>query len=166
MSLPPISLVVAVAKNGVIGKGGRLPWRLPEDLRRFRKLTLDHTVIMGRTTWESLPVKPLPQRKNVVLSSLRGYQAKGAIVVPSLDEALAQCHPAGENFVTGGEIVFLQVLPFAGKIYRTRVHAEVEGDVSFPLLDESCWTIVESTPYPKDDQHLYDLTFETLIRKY
>ena len=162
---PPLALIVAVALNGVIGKSGRLPWRLPEDLRRFRALTINHTVIMGRSTWESLLSKPLPQRKNVVLSAQPGYQDRGALVASSLDAALAHCHPTEENFIAGGEIVFLQFLPLATKIYRTRVQARVDGDIHFPLLDESLWTVTESTPHPKDKDHPYDLTFEVLVRK-
>jgi dihydrofolate reductase len=138
-----ISIVVAHSSNGVIGRDGALPWRLPTDLRRFRELTSGHAVVMGRTTFESIPprFRPLPERRNIVLSSNPDYVAEGGEVFRDLESALAAC-PDG-CFVIGGGATYRQALPLASRVYATEVEADVEGDAFFPELPASDWRCTE-----------------------
>jgi len=135
---PKIYLVAAVAANGVIGRDGRLPWHLPEDLKHFKRLTLGHPVIMGRRTWESLG-RPLPSRDNIVVTRQAGYDAPGAAVASSLEAALALC--AGESmvFVIGGQQLFAESLPIAAGLVLTEIDRDYEGDTWFPQYDRSRW---------------------------
>jgi dihydrofolate reductase len=135
-----ISLVVAMADNGVIGKDGRLPWRIREDMRRFKALTVGKPCIMGRRTWDSLPKKPLPQRPNVVVTRDRDFRADGAVVVHSLDEALLRAGDAAEVCVIGGAEIYKAALPRAGRIHLTQVHADVEGDTHLAPFDCENWS--------------------------
>jgi len=135
-----ISLVVAMADNGVIGKDGRLPWRIREDMRRFKALTVGKPCIMGRRTWDSLPKKPLPQRPNVVVTRDRDFRADGAVVVHSLDEALLRAGDAAEICVIGGAEIYKAALPRAGRIHLTQVHADVEGDTHLAPFDCENWS--------------------------
>jgi dihydrofolate reductase len=136
---PHLYLLAAIAKNGVIGARGALPWHLPEDLKHFKRITLGHPVIMGRKTWESLPKKPLPGRENIVVSRQRGYEAPGASVAASLSGAIALC--AGEQtvFVIGGAGIFAESLPLASGLVLTEIERDYEGDVRFPDWDRSQW---------------------------
>jgi dihydrofolate reductase len=138
-----IAIVVAHSANRVIGREGELPWRLPADLRRFRELTSGHTVLMGRRTYESLPdsFRPLPGRRNLVLSSDRDYRAEGAEVFGSLAEALAACE--GDCYVIGGEVTYRDALPLCERLYATEIDAELDGDAFFPELDAGEWRLVE-----------------------
>jgi dihydrofolate reductase len=138
-----IAIVVAHSANRVIGRDGELPWRLPSDLRRFRELTSGHTVVMGRRTYESLPdaFRPLPQRRNLVLSGDPAYRAEGAEVFASLQDALAACE--GDCFVIGGELTYRDALPLCERLYATEIDAEIEGDAFFPELDAAEWSLVE-----------------------
>jgi dihydrofolate reductase len=136
-----VTLIVAAAENGVIGKAGALPWHLSEDLKRFKRLTLGKPCIMGRKTWDSLPRKPLPGRTNIVLTRDPGFVADGAVRAASFTEALAHAraeHP-GEIMVIGGEAVFAAALPEAGRIELTEVHAAVDGDAAMPVFDRREW---------------------------
>jgi len=135
---PRIYLVAAVAANGVIGAGGKLPWYLPEDLKHFKRLTLGHPVIMGRRTWESLG-RALQGRENIVVSRTPGFEAPGAAVAASLSAAIALC--AGEKvaFVIGGTELFAAALPLASGIVLTEIHRDYEGDARFPEFDRSRW---------------------------
>jgi dihydrofolate reductase len=138
-----IAIVVAHSRNRVIGRDGGLPWRLPSDLRRFRELTSGHTVVMGRRTFESLPdaFRPLPDRRNLVLSSDSGYRPDGAEVFAGLEQALAACE--GECFVIGGEITYRDALPHCERLYATEIDVELDGDAFFPEVPESEWRRVE-----------------------
>lgn len=138
-----VSIVVALSSNRVIGRDGALPWNLPADLRRFRELTTGHAVVMGRSTYESLPARfrPLPQRRNVVLSSSPSYEARGADVFADLQSALEAC--GHDCFVIGGGQTYAQALPFAERVYATHVDGEVAGDASFPELSPAEWRCVE-----------------------
>src|SRR5690606_4360756 len=129
------TLVVAVAKSGVIGRAGGLPWRLPEDLRHFKATTMGHHVIVGRKTWDSIG-RALPGRTWIVVTRDPAYTAEGATVVHSLDEALDRARTAGEDeaMIAGGGELYRLALPRADRIWLTRVDAEVEGDVTFPPL--------------------------------
>lgn len=135
---PRIYLVAAVAANGIIGAGGRLPWRLPEDLKHFKHLTMGHPVIMGRRTWESLG-GPLPGRENIVVSTRRGYEAPGAAVASSLDAALALCAGEPVAFVIGGTRLFEAALPLASGLVMTEIKRDYAGDARFPEYDRSQW---------------------------
>jgi dihydrofolate reductase len=134
-----ISLVVARAANGVIGRDGDLPWRLPADMRHFRELTTGHTVLMGRKTFESLPTsyRPLPRRRNLVLSSRADLELSGAEVFHDLPSALAAC--GHECFVIGGDAVYGETLNLADRVYATEIEQQIDGDVFFPTLPASEW---------------------------
>jgi dihydrofolate reductase len=134
-----ISFVLAMADNGVIGRNGRLPWRIPDDMRRFRVLTLGKPCIMGRKTWESLPKKPLPGRSNIVVTRDRNFHAEGAAVVDSLDEAFARAGDVPEICVIGGAEIYRAALPQATLIHLTQVHADIDGDTRMPPFDRSVW---------------------------
>lgn len=136
-----IALVVAKAANGVIGDRGRIPWRLPEDMRRFKRVTMGKPCIMGRKTWESLPKKPLPGRVNIVVTRDPHFVADGALVVHSFDEAIARAESksAGEIAVIGGEEIYRAALSGADSIYLTEVIAEFPGDARFPAIDPAEW---------------------------
>lgn len=133
-----LALVAAVASNGVIGRAGRLPWRLPEDLRRFRELTIGHTVIMGRRTWESLP-RALPGRQNIVVSRSPGFRATGACVAMSLDDALARIASPPPAFCIGGSELYRAALPLAQIAFVTQIDRAFDGDATFPALDPAQW---------------------------
>jgi dihydrofolate reductase len=161
---PLISLIVAMAQNGVIGRDNSLPWRLPEDLKRFRAFTLGKPILMGRKTFESLG-RPLPNRTNLVLTRDRSWSAPGVIVVHSIEEALMQAASSDELVVIGGAEIYRLVLPVARRIYLTHVHADVPGDITFPEFDATQWADVEWTSQPADESHAYPLTFVTLERR-
>ena len=135
---PRIYLIAAVARNGVIGVNGQLPWRLPEDLQHFKRLTLGHPVIMGRRTWESLG-KPLPDRENIVVTRTAGYEAPGAAVASSLQAALALCRDSPVAFVIGGERLFAESLEIATGLILTEIQRDYEGDTRFPEFDPRQW---------------------------
>ena len=157
-----ISIIVAASENGVIGRDGALPWHLPADLKRFKKLTLGHAVIMGRKTYQSILEslgRPLPKRRSVVLSRDPDYQAPGAELASGLEQALALLAGDDETFVIGGASVFAEALPKADRLYLTRVHAEVEGDVFFPEVDLSSWNLISEERHEADDRHAYPFSF-------
>jgi dihydrofolate reductase len=148
-----VSLVVARSRNGTIGRKGGLPWRLPSDLKRFRDLTSGATVIMGRRTFESLPAafRPLPNRRNLVLSSRADYVAEGAEVYSDLSSALEAC--GGECFVIGGDLTYRQALAGARRVYATEIEAEIDGDAFFPALSQSEWRCVEQGEPLRENGH-------------
>lgn len=158
-----ISLIVAAATNNVIGRDGKLPWHISEDLKRFKKLTIGRPVIMGRLTFESIG-KPLPERRNIVISSREGLTIDGCEVVTSPDEALALAGDVDEVVVIGGGAVYEQMLPRANRIYMTRVHASVDGDTCFPQLDDAEWRIVAQEDFPADESRKIGFSFITLDR--
>jgi dihydrofolate reductase len=144
---PRVSLIAAVAANGVIGRDGGLPWRLPEDLKRFRALTLGHHIVMGRKTYESIG-RLLPGRTTVIVTRQRDYAVPGAIVARSIEDALAQCAGDDEVFVIGGAQIYQAALPIADRLYLTEVMAEVEGDTRFPAFDRQRWRERSREPLP------------------
>lgn len=135
---PRICLIAALAANRVIGRNNALPWRLPADLKRFKALTMGHPVVMGRKTYESLG-KPLPGRRNLVISRNRDYSAPGCEVVHSLDEAIAACRGAQEIFIIGGAELYRESLPRAHRLEFTEIRADFEGDASFPEFSPDQW---------------------------
>jgi dihydrofolate reductase len=134
-----VSLVAAVARNGVIGRDGTIPWRIPEDMERFRALTMGHPVLMGRRTWESLPdrFRPLPGRRNVVVTRNPEWSGEGAVRAGSLEEALELAEDAPRVFVIGGAELYASALPLADELVLTEVDANVEGDTFFPAFERS-----------------------------
>jgi dihydrofolate reductase len=158
-----VAIIAAIADNGVIGRDNALPWRLSDDLRRFKALTLGHPVIMGRLTYESMG-RPLPERRNLVLSATPGYLAAGATVLPGLSDALAATADADVAFILGGRRLFSAALPIADRLYLTRVHAQVEGDVFFPELAADAWRIEQASHHPADARNEYPYSFEDYVR--
>ncbi len=159
-----VSLIVAVSDNGVIGRDGKLPWHLPDDLKRFRSLTIGARVLMGRKTADSIGA-PLARRRNIV-ASRRGITRRGAwVTVPSLVDAI-QAYNGEDVFIIGGAEVYEAALPFCTRAYVTRVHATVEGSdlMRFPC-DLSSWHVVASERHDADARHAHAFTFETLSRR-
>jgi dihydrofolate reductase len=162
MATPRIAVVAAVARNRVIGRGNRLPWHLPDDLRHFKRLTLGRAIVMGRRTWESLPGL-LPDRTHIVVTRDPAYLAQGAQVVHSLDAALAAA--GGEEvFVVGGAELYALALPRAVRLHLTLVDAEVEGDAFFPTIDPAQWREVVREAHAADERHAYPFAFVTMER--
>jgi dihydrofolate reductase len=159
-----IIMIAAVAENNTLGKDNELVWHLPNDFKRFKSLTSGHHIIMGRKTFESFP-KPLPNRTHVIITRQKGYQAKGCLVVDSIDKALAICPKDEDNFIIGGGEIYNLALPFTDKIEITRVHRNFEGDAHFPEINETEWEIIASEFNAKDEKHLYDYSYQTFIRK-
>lgn len=161
--MPLICLVVAMARNHVIGRDNALPWRLPADLKHFKTVTWGKPVLMGRKTFESIG-KPLPGRSNLVLTRDRGWTAEGVVVVHSLDEALARVQEAPELACIGGAEVFQLLMPLVTRIHLTRVDADIPGDTVFPPLDQSQWVERDTQQVPADERNAIGMTFVTLER--
>jgi len=159
-----ITIIVAVAQNNALGKNNQLIWHLPDDLKRFKKLTLNHHIIMGRKTFESLP-GILPNRKHIVISRNTNYKKNDIIVVKNIDEALKIVPKNEEIFIIGGGEIYNLFLKIATKIELTQVHHSFEADTFFPEIDPQKWKIVSSEFHSKDQKHQYDFTFKTYIRK-
>lgn len=149
-----ISIIVAMSRNRVIGANGAIPWHLPEELKRFKNVTMGHHIIMGRKTWESIG-RPLPGRTTVVVTRQRGYHAAGAKVVHSLDEAVAASGNDSEIFVIGGAELYAQALPRAHRLYLTLVDTEVPGDTAMPAFGADDWSELSSTSFGADERHRY-----------
>ena len=174
MPLARIALVVARGRNGVIGRDGDLPWRLRSDLQRFKAITMGKPCIMGRKTWESLPLKPLPGRLNIVLTRDEAYgtdhSPKGALVCTSLDEAIEIAREQAEDdgveeiCVIGGTALFEATLPRAKRLYITEVDAEPEGDALFPDFDEASFTETSSEAHAAGEKDDHDFVFRVLDR--
>ena len=165
-----LALVVARARGGVIGRDGDLPWRLSADLKRFKALTMGKPVIMGRKTWDSLPIKPLPGRTNIVMSRDGSFEAERAVVCETFPDAVdiareqAADDGVDEICVIGGAALFALALPKARRLYLTEVEAEVDGDVFFPPFDEEAWTEVSREAVPADERNEYATIFRVLER--
>jgi dihydrofolate reductase len=152
---PRVYLVAAVARNGVIGAGGQLPWHLPEDLKHFRRITLGHPVIMGRRTWESLG-KPLPGRENIVISRKPGFEAPGASMAASLEAAIALCAGEAVAFVIGGAEIYAAALPLADGLVITEIDRDYEGDTRFPQWDRQAWRATQKEPHTSAEGLRFD----------
>ncbi len=158
-----LTLVAALSLDGVIGRDGDLPWRLPDDLKRFKRLTMGCPMIMGRRTWDSIG-RPLPGRRTLVLSRRPGFEAPGAEVFADLDAALAAVSDAPEIIIAGGEAVYALALPRADRLCLTVVHAHVEGDARFPPFDAAAWGVRERVEHPADARHAHAHTYFDLVR--
>ena len=157
-----ISLIFAMDENRLIGAGGKLPWRLPNDLKFFKSLTLGKTVLMGRKTWDSIG-KPLPGRDNWVLTRDAEFHPAGVRIFPTLHAVLA-AHGEGELMVIGGAELYRLTLPLAQRIYLTHVHARLAGDTWFPEFDPKAWREVEREEHAADERHAHGYSFVTLQR--
>jgi dihydrofolate reductase len=170
MSQAKIVLVVAVAQNGVIGRDGDLPWRLPSDLKRFKQLTLGKPVVMGRKTWDSIG-RPLPGRPNIVVTRDASFAAPGATVVSSLDEGLAVAQREAEALgvdevcVIGGGQIYAQVFDRADILHVTRVEADVAGDTRFPAIDPAVFEKIADEPIPQGEKDSHAMHFATWRRR-
>jgi len=159
-----ISLIAAMSENRVIGAAGDLPWHLPDDLKYFMQMTRRHYVIMGRKTWESMN-SALKNRTNIVVTHREDYDAPGATVVHSLDDAIRIAPTAEEEvFIIGGGEVFREALPLADRVYLTVVHANVKGDVTFPKMHDDDWTLVKDERHEADDRHAHAFSFRVYDR--
>lgn len=152
-----LSLIVAMARNRVIGADGKIPWHLPGELKLFKELTMGHHIIMGRKTYESIG-RLLPGRTTVIVTRQRDYRVPGAIVVHSLAEAIAATGGDEEVFVIGGAEIFREALPLADRIYLTTVEADVPGDTFMPQFDRAAWREQSSRSFPADERNRYAYT--------
>ena len=159
-----LSIVVATGKNGEIGKDNRLLWHLPADMKYFKNLTTGHPIIMGRHTYESIG-RPLPNRRNIVITRQKDLQIIGVEVVNSLEEAMALVKDDQEIMVIGGADVYKQALPLAQRIYITRVNATLEADRFFPTFNANDWNIQVNIDHPADEKNIHAMTFQLLERK-
>jgi dihydrofolate reductase len=161
-----ISIIAALSENGVIGRGGQLPWHLSADLQRFKRLTLGHSIVMGRKTWESIG-RPLPGRRMIVVTRQSGYRAEGVEAAKSLDDALELSSVANDDevFVIGGAEIYSLALPRADRLYLTLVHAKIDGDAVFPQIDWNAWQQTASEENVADHNNDYPFTFRVFERR-
>lgn len=161
-----ISIIVAASENGAIGKDNQLLWRLPEDLKRFKRLTLGHPMIMGRKTFESIG-KPLPGRTSIVITRQTDFHHEGVIVAHSLEDAIKKAFEEEneETFIIGGGEIYRQAIALADKIYLTKVHTNIEGDTYFEIPDQNEWSEVDLTHHAADDKHHFSFDFIDLEKK-
>jgi dihydrofolate reductase len=162
--LPHISIIVAIAENRAIGKDNKLLWHLSDDLKRFKRLTTGHTLIMGRNTFLSLPNGPLPNRRHVVISDVPGEEFEGCEMAYSVEHAIELAGATDECFVIGGGMVYAQFLPLAGKLYLTRVHHSFEADTFFPEIDFGRWKVLATEEVDAGPGNEYPHTYTELVR--
>ena len=153
-----LTIIAAASNNNVIGNNNKLIWHIPKDLMRFKELTLNHAVIMGRKTFESLP-NPLPNRLNIVVTRNTNYNHDGIVVCESIEEALTHCTNDSQPFIIGGGEIYKLAIENADRIELTRVHTTIEGDAFFPEINTNLWQEVSSEKRFKDDKNEYDFTF-------
>lgn len=159
-----ITLIAALGKNRELGKDNELIWHLPNDLKRFKKVTSSHAIIMGRKTFESLG-KPLPNRTNIVITRNKNYKAQGAIVVNSIEEALHTVKDDNSTFIIGGAEIYKLAMPLADKLDLTFVDAELNADAFFPEIDRNIWKETSREDFSADEKHKYNYSFVTFLRK-
>lgn len=160
-----ISIIVAVSEDWGIGKDNELLWHISEDLRRFKRLTQGNTVVMGKKTWESLPKKPLPGRKNIVLTDIPGECIDSAITAYSIEDSLSKCSKEENIFVIGGGSIYRQFMPLADRLYITHVHKKTSADVYFPVIDLKIWKVMEKEEFISDDKSGISYTYVIYGRK-
>jgi dihydrofolate reductase len=159
-----ISIIVAIAENNAIGLGNKLLCHISEDLKRFKQLTTGHTVIMGKNTYDSLPRKPLPNRKNIVISDNRNDIFEGCEMAYSIQEALDKCAKDDENFIIGGASVYRQFFELSDKLYITRIHKTFEADTYFPLINFNNWKLIEKEPVITNSENNIEYNYEIYIK--
>jgi dihydrofolate reductase len=161
-----ISIIVAVSDDWGIGRDNQLLWYIPEDLKRFKKLTIGNAVIMGKKTWESLPKKPLPGRKNIVMTDMPGECIECSVTAYSVDDALSKCEMGEEVFVIGGGSIYRQFIPIADRLYITHVHRNAPADVYFPKIDRRIWKVIEKEEHKSALEHGIPYTYVVYERKH
>jgi dihydrofolate reductase len=159
-----ISIIVAASTNNVIGVQGELPWKISDDLKRFKKLTMGKPIVMGRLTWESIG-RPLPGRQNIVITRQPDFSAEGCDVVSSPVAALDIAGDAEEIMIIGGGQIYDLFLPKAGRLHITRVHTEIEGDAFFPAIDTGSWDLIDSEAFAASEANEFAFEFRTYERK-
>lgn len=165
MKSPLVTLIAAAAENNALGKDNHLLWHLPDDFKRFKKLTTGHFIIMGRKTFETFP-KPLPNRTHIVITRQKDYSKKGCHVVHSMEAALDLAKNDTETYIIGGGEIYELGLPYSNKIELTRVHATfTDADTFFPEIDLNEWELIEKNHHPTDEKHKVDFTYLTYLRK-
>jgi dihydrofolate reductase len=160
-----ISIIVAIAQNNAIGKDNQLLWHIPQDLKRFKALTTGHTIVMGKRTFESLPVRPLPNRRSVVITDIKGEKIDGCEMAYSISEAIDLMEDGRENFVIGGGMVYKQFMPLAHKLYLTIVHKDFEADTFYPEIDFSEWNEIERQDFEAVENLGFDYSYITYERR-
>jgi dihydrofolate reductase len=160
-----ISIIVAVSDDWGIGKDNELLWHISEDLKRFKRLTLGKTVIMGKKTWESLPKKPLPGRKNVVLTDNPNELIENSVTAYSIEDALGKCEKNEEIFIIGGGSIYRQFMPVADRLYITHVHKKAAADIYFPEIDLTIWEVTEKEEFITDGEEGIPYTYTIYERK-
>jgi dihydrofolate reductase len=160
-----ISIIVAVSEDLGIGKNNDLLWHLPEDMKRFKRLTTGNTVIMGRKTWESLPKKPLSGRRNIVITDIPGEKFEGAESAISIADAASKCKKEDEAFIIGGGSIYRQFMPIADRLYITQVHKKAPADIFFPEIDPKTWSVVEKDEFNPVDPEGIPYTYVIYERK-
>jgi dihydrofolate reductase len=160
-----LSLIVAMDKNKVIGQDNDMPWHLPDDLKFFKKNTQNKTVIMGRKTFQSIGSKPLPNRRNIVISRNQSFEANGAALYASVEQAILSCSKQEEVMIIGGGQLYKMMLPYATRLYLTHVEASIEGDTIFPSWSSDDWQETNSEYHPVDEKHLFAFTFKTYQKR-
>ncbi len=160
-----ISIIVAIAQNNAIGKDNQLLWHIPQDLKRFKALTTGHTIVMGKRTFESLPVRPLPNRRSVVITDIKGEKIDGCEMAYSISEAIDLMEDGRENFVIGGGMVYKQFMPLAHKLYLTIVRKDFEADTFYPEIDFSEWNEIERQDFEAVENLGFDYSYITYERR-
>jgi dihydrofolate reductase len=156
-----ISIIVAIAQNNAIGKDNKLLWHISEDLKRFKRLTSGNKIIMGKNTFYSLPVRPLPNRTNIVITDITGEKIEGCVMAYSIEDAISKCDSERENFVIGGGMVYRQFLPIADKLYLTKVHKDFDADCFFDDINPAEWKLISREDCESDSQN--DFTYSYLV---
>lgn len=159
-----ISIIVAIAKNWAIGKDNDLLWHISDDLKRFKRITSGHQIIMGRNTYLSLPKRPLINRSNIVITDIEDEKFEGCITVHSIEESLQYCNDREESFIIGGGAVYRQFMPYANKLYLTMVHKEFEADIFYPEINFDEWKLIEREDRGPDEQNDFSYSFLTYVK--
>jgi dihydrofolate reductase len=160
-----ISIIVAVSEDWGIGKDNELLWHISEDLKRFKRLTTGKTVVMGKKTWESLPKRPLPGRKNIVLTDVPMESIEGSVTAYSIQDALQKCEKGEEIFIIGGGSIYRQFMPIADRLYITHVQMKAPADIYFPEIDLNVWRVIEIEEFAVNETNLIPYTYTIYERK-
>ena len=164
-----ISLIVAVSENMVIGKDNKLAWHLPDDMNYFSNMTKGHSIIMGRKNWESIPKKyrPLPERKNIVVTRNNKFEDKGAIIVNSIEKAVKKARTFDEEeiFIIGGGEIYKLGFAYVDKLYITEIYANIDGNTYFPKWNKENWKVISRISHPKDEKHEFDFDYVIYKKK-
>ncbi len=164
-AMKPISIIVAIASNYAIGKDNDLLWHISDDLKRFKRITSGHPVVMGKNTFFSLPFRPLPKRRNIVLTDVVDEKIEGCEMAYSIEESIEMMDASQENFIMGGGSIYKQFMTIANKLYITRVHQDFDADTFFPDIDLEIWKLVEKTDMEPEKEGSFAFTYEIYERK-